>query len=833
MIRLFLILFFLLTVSCSDDASDNGDDTSSDNLDSSSESDLLNDSDSNMDTSFGDTGSDTENRDTESDSGTENMDTETDTVDSDPFVPPDDLLIQAECAFGIGTGDCTGAGAVDGTNINLADNPQLENGDTTVGYIDSGIWLSYPGIDLTDYNSITINVSSDGGGGTYEIRIDSPDGQLIGTLTLPDTGDWTAWEAAEADLMATSGVHTLYIVGGGTNDTGIGNLDWFMLKYIAPPTYLDIHATVSDRVEDLLSRMTLNEKAGQMAQGAVSSVSTSEVTSLALGSVLSGGSDGPYPYGALDWADHTDKYQQAALNTRLGIPLLYGIDAVHGHGKLRGATIIPHNIGLGATRDLALVKKLGRLTGVELAATGCFWTFAPAVSVARDIRWGRTYESFGESPDLVSSMTTFIEGLQGTDLSQSGNVLATAKHYAGDGGATWGTGISNQIDQGDAIMSEESLRAIHIRPYYDAVDKGIGSIMPSYSSFNGVKMHENGYLINTVLRDEIGFTGFTISDWDAVYDLSAGSFAGQIRDAVNAGVDMFMYPQDYSDFITTLISLVGNGVTQSTIDNAVRRILTVKISMGLFEHPFADRTLISEIYSDSHRALAREAVRKSLVLLKNTGSFLPLSSSDSVCLTGSGANSVENQSGGWTLGWTAPSVTPIGETVREALDSYLSGKTGNRVTTGCNVGISVITEDPATYAEMYGDMANPSHDNSQSCTAANGCVLVILGGRPLNIEAILNDSKYKAVVMAFYPGSEGGGIIDDLYSVNGAKFTGKLPMTWPVDAVNTPVNYCNSNGADNDNSKTADECEDTGAHYSNTSNPPASVLFPYGYGLTD
>jgi len=552
-----------------------------------------------------------------------------------------------------------------------------------------------------------------------------------------------------------------------------------------------------------------------------------------LGSVLSGGSDGPSPYDADDWAAHADAYQQAALNTRLGIPLLYGIDAVHGHAKMRGATIIPHNIGLGATRNPDLVRELGHLTAVELKATGIHWTFAPAVSVARDERWGRTYESFGEHPEIAVEMTSFIEGLQGSDLSDPESVLACAKHYVGDGGAMWGTSAVGDIDQGNAVMSEHALRAIHLEPYWDAVASGVGSLMPSYSSFNGVKMHQNGYLLTDVLRTEMGFEGFVISDWNAVDQLSGGTFSARIVQAVNAGVDMFMVPTSYASFISTLTARVGVDVTPARIDEAVRRILTVKFAMGLFERPYSESAFLSRIYSSEHRAMARQAVRESLVLLKNTASFLPLSASDTVCINGSGASSVTNQSGGWTLGWTGPgSVLPLGETVSGALSAYLSDKPGSVVASGCTVGIRVVSETDPTYAEYYGDDDDLDHDNSGSCTATSGCVVVILGGRPLDIEALISDGNTKAVVMAWFPGSEGGGIVDVLYGANGADFSGRLPMTWKKDAVETPWNWCDGTAPDNSGNGIADECDDAGDHYTSTASPPSQVLFPYGYGLS-
>jgi beta-glucosidase len=293
-----------------------------------------------------------------------------------------------------------------------------------------------------------------------------------------------------------------------------------------------------------------------------------------------------------------------------------------------------------------------------------------------------------------------------------------------------------------------------------------------------------------------------------------------------------MVPTNYLSFINTLTSRIGIDVTEARIDESVRRILGIKFRMGLFERPFADTDTVSHIYSNSHRALARQAVRESLVLLKNTDDFLPLNPEDSICISGSGANSITNQSGGWTLGWHGPGVIqPYGETILSGLSAFLADKAGSVVSSECRVGIRVVSEDDPTYAEYVGDRSDPGHDNSGSCTATHGCVVVILAGRPVNIEALLSDGNTHAVVMAWFPGSEGGGIIDVLYAVNGAAFSGTLPMTWKRDSIDTPWNFCRTTAVDRDLTGVSDECEDIGGHYSNASSAPPEVLFPYGYGL--
>ncbi|HZJ63216.1 MAG TPA: glycoside hydrolase family 3 N-terminal domain-containing protein, partial [Kofleriaceae bacterium] len=300
--------------------------------------------------------------------------------------------------------------------------------------------------------------------------------------------------------------------------------------------YQDPSLPVATRVNDLLGRMSLDEKIGQMTQAERNSVSTAQITQFRLGSLLSGGGSAPSPNNATSWANMYDNFQNAALATPLRIPLIYGVDAVHGHNNVLGATIFPHNIGLGATRDPTLVQNIGRATAEEVSGTGIDWDFAPCLCVARNDRWGRTYESFGETPDLVSSMATIITGLQGSSLSAPGSVLATAKHYVGDGGTTGG------VDQGNTQLSETDLRAIHLPPFRAAVQRGVGAVMISFSSWNGVKMHGNQFLITTVLKGELGFSGFVISDWNGIdqIDGQPGFTATEVRTAVNAGIDMVM-----------------------------------------------------------------------------------------------------------------------------------------------------------------------------------------------------------------------------------------------------------------------------------------------------
>jgi beta-glucosidase len=416
--------------------------------------------------------------------------------------------------------------------------------------------------------------------------------------------------------------------------------------------YQDPTLPVATRVDDLLSRMTLDDKVGQMTQVDRTALlnTPSDLATYRIGSVLSGGGSAPSPNTPTSWADMYDGFQKTAMSTSLQIPMIYGTDAVHGDNNVYGATIFPHDIGLGATRDPDLVQQIGQATAEEMTGTGVDWDFAPCVCVARNDRWGRTYESFGEVPDIPSEMTSEITGLQGETLGGPTSVLATAKHFIGDGGTDGG------VNEGNATLTEDQLRAIHLPPFKAAVDRGVGAVMVSYSSWNGVKDHSNKYLITDLLKGELGFSGFVVSDWAGVdqIDGQTGFTAAEIATAINAGIDMVMVPTDYKSFISDLKSDVNSGaIPMSRIDDANRRILTKKFQLGLFEHPYADRSYLSTVGSAAHRAIARQAVRESQVLLKNTNNILPLSKTAKVFVAGKSADDIGNQSGGWT-----PAATP-------------------------------------------------------------------------------------------------------------------------------------------------------------------------------
>jgi beta-glucosidase len=559
--------------------------------------------------------------------------------------------------------------------------------------------------------------------------------------------------------------------------------------------YQDPTLPVATRVNDLMSRMTLDEKIGQMTQAERISVTNAQITQFRLGSLLSGGGSAPSPNTATSWANMYDGFQNAALATPLKIPLIYGVDAVHGHNNVVGATIFPHNIGLGATRDPALVQSIGRATAEEVSGTGIDWDFAPCLCVARNDRWGRTYESFGETPALVSSMTTIITGLQGTSLSAPGSVMATAKHYVGDGGTTGG------VDQGNTQLSEADLRAIHLPPFQAAVQRGVGAVMISFSSWNGVKMHGQQFLITTVLKGELGFSGFTVSDWNGIdqIDGQPGFTAAEVRTAINAGIDMVMVPDAWQSFITMLrAEVVAGRVTMARIDDANRRILTKKFELGLFERAFTDRSFTATVGNAAHRALARQAVRESLVVLKNAGNVLPLAAANNrIFVAGKSADNIGLQSGGWTISWqggsgTTTPGTSILQGIRNTVPSstiVTFNPTGAGIDSSYRVAIAVVGETP--YAEGMGDrpgsMSLDATDLSTITTLRNAgvpVVVVLVSGRPLDIAAQL--PSWNAFVAAWLPGTEGQGVADILFGV--AQPTGKLPQTWMNSVSQEPIN---------------------------------------------
>jgi beta-glucosidase len=580
------------------------------------------------------------------------------------------------------------------------------------------------------------------------------------------------------------------------------------------------------QVAPIVAGMTLEEKVGQMTQPDHEYIKDpTDVATLFVGSVLSGGGSDPKTNSVEDWTAMYEQYQSQAVTTRLKIPLLYGVDAVHGHNNVVGAVVFPQNVGLGATRDPTLVEQVSRLTAKEVRATGINWVFAPCVTVPRDDRWGRAYEGYGEDPALVAELgEAAVRGLQGTDLKSPLSVLACAKHFVGDGGTVYGTGIPNPNqpgghfpnDRGDVRLPEAEMRRLHLQGYITAIRAGVASIMPSYSSWNGEKMSGSKKWLTDVLKGELGFEGFLISDYNALDELP-GDRAAQTERSINAGMDMVMVPQHYREFIETLKTLVRtNRVPMTRIDDAVTRILRVKAAMGLLEPAFspkADPSLLESFGSAAHRAVGRDAVRRSLVLLKNEHNALPIAASAKrIHVAGKSADDIGNQCGGWTIQWQGES-GPItqGTTVLGAIRQHV--KTASKVTysvdgtgaEGADVAVVVVGETP--YAEMTGDRRDLSLAKEDIQAIANAkkagvrVVVVLFSGRPLLVGDALANAD--AFIAAWLPGTEGAGIADVLFG--DYKPTGKLPVSWARSAEQIPINV---------------------------GDPNYDPLFPFGFGLT-
>ena len=577
-----------------------------------------------------------------------------------------------------------------------------------------------------------------------------------------------------------------------------------------------------EKVDSLLASMTVQQKVAQMIQGEIKHVSPDDLRRYGLGSVLNGG--GSFPdnnkYSTLeDWVALADAYRQASLDQSggsAGIPVLWGTDAVHGHNNVIGATLFPHNIGLGAANDPELIGKIGRITSREVAATGIDWIFAPTVAVPLDDRWGRTYEGYSDRPEIVRAYAGVI-----VSALQSEGLLATAKHFFGDGGTYRG------IDQGDTRGSIETLLEIHGQGYYSALDAGVTSIMASFNSINGSKIHGDKSILDDLLRNQLGFEGFTIGDWNG-HGQVPGCTNESCAQAIKAGMDMVMVPEDWKALLLNTVAQVESGViSEGRIDEAVRRILTAKMKAGLFDAPMPSAKAVplqANLGSEEHRIVAREAVRKSMVLLKNNGSVLPISGSAEVLVAGSGANSIEMQTGGWTITWqgtgNSNETFPGATSIYAAIDQALTGMGGSATlsvdgsyTKRPDVAVVVFGETP--YAEGQGDVDTLAWQQEdprdlrllqQLQSEGVPVVAVLLTGRPLWMNAELNASD--AFVVAWLPGSEGGGIADVLIADAEDEvrydFHGRLSFDWPNKDLNA-----------NDPALPVDD-----------------ILFEYGYGLS-
>ncbi len=592
---------------------------------------------------------------------------------------------------------------------------------------------------------------------------------------------------------------------------------------------------IETKINAIIARMTVEEKVGQIIQPEILNVTPEDIRDYNLGSVLNGGNGRPNKniYATADeWIALADKFYDMSVDTSdggVGIPIIWGIDSVHGNNSVFGGTIFPHNIGLGAANDAALLEKIGRITAVETAAIGVDWTFAPAVTIARDDRWGRTYESFSEGPEIAGKMgAAFTIGLQGDPKAAGtffapGSIIATAKHFIGDGGT------QNGRDQGDAVVSEQELIDIHMPPYIDSIEAGAQTIMSSYSKWNGVRMHGHGPLMTTLLKDHTGFDGFIIGDFNG-HALIQGCTTTDCPDALMAGVDMYMIPVEWKGLYKNLVKQVSSGeIPMARLDDAVRRILRVKARAGMFDmgkpsgRPFAGE---KHIGTAAHKAVAREAARKSVVLLKNDNDVLPLAPNSNILVAGGGAHDLPALVGGWSLNWQGSGLTnkdfPQGASAFVALKQTAKNGGGSAVLnvagkyeTKPDAAIVVFGEKP--YAEYQGDRESVLYSLAENDPdlkimrdlQAQGIpvVAVFVSGRPLWINPHLNASD--AMIAAFLPGTEGGRGLADLIIQDRANpkydFTGKLSFSWPKTGGQTPLN------ADQEN---------------------YDPLFPVGYGLS-
>ena len=603
---------------------------------------------------------------------------------------------------------------------------------------------------------------------------------------------------------------------------------WPQIKSPLPPD-----PQLEKRIDQILAGLSLEEQVGQILQAEIQNVKPEDVARYHLGSILSGGGSHPArrkEASPAEWLALANAFYDASMHPGQGtpIPVFWGIDAVHGHNNVRGATIFPHNIGLGATRDPELIRQIGAATALEVAATGIEWTFAPTLAVVQDDRWGRTYEGYSEDPEIVASLgRAMIEGLQGRpgtpEFLSPGRVLATAKHFLGDGGTDKGR------DQGDNLASAAELREIHGAGYLAALGAGVQTVMASYNSWHGVKMHGNGQLLTQLLKERLGFDGLVVGDWNG-HGQVPGCSNGSCAAAINAGIDLLMVPEDWKKLYENTLEQVKSGeISRARLADAVRRNLRVKLRAGLFEsgrpgsRPFAGK--VELVGAPEHRAIAREAVRRSLVLLKNEGGLLPLRPQQKVLVAGSAASDIGRQCGGWTVTWQGisqsnadfPGATSIYAGIEKAVQA--AGGSVELAEDGQyrerpDVAIVVFGEEP--YAEFQGDLSNLDYHASHKKPLALlerlrqdkiPVVAVFLSGRPLWVNPELNAAS--AFVAAFLPGSEGDGVADLLFRKASGEvaydFRGKLSYSWP----RTPKQF------------TLDR-RDT----------PYEPLFPLGFGLS-
>ena len=560
-----------------------------------------------------------------------------------------------------------------------------------------------------------------------------------------------------------------------------------------------------DRVSAIINEMTLDEKIGQMTQSIWhNNVNPRTIREFTIGSIIH--TEGPVPgKHPNDWMDKFDQFQRQALKTRLGIPLLIGVDAIHGQNTFDGAVIFPHNIGMAATRNIALIQKAARATALEVVGTGFNWTFSPCIAMPQHEHWGRVYEGFSEDMDFTSAaVQASIDGYQGTDLSSPNTIAATVKHFIADGSTEGG------VEGGNAVVDDDTLRNYLLPPYKTAVDKGVAAVMVGFNSVNNINMHQHTHLVTDILKGELNFKGVVMTDWDG------GQRFGPAHTVINAGVDIAMQPGNHELFIKDLKTSVENGTVKiGRINDAVRRILSLKFKLGLFNDPYSKREFANYVGSEDHRKIARQAVRESIVLLKNDNNALPILPKDNIVIVGEHANNSGLQSGGWSIHWQGQSENYSGATtIFEGLRDLAIKKNVNieLSTNGCLVesnakkAIIVVGEKP--YAEMFGDTneleLSQEHNQLISDCKDQGkeIIVVLISGRALVIKQPLDLSD--AFLAAWLPGSEGAGVADFLFANNNFKPVGKSPYAWPMSVDDLPL-----------------------------SKYDPRALFPYGFGLSD
>jgi len=571
---------------------------------------------------------------------------------------------------------------------------------------------------------------------------------------------------------------------------------------------LPLDKDIETKIDKILPKLTLEQKVGQVIQGDSDFVTPEDVKKYRLGSVLSGGNSAPGPLNYADtksWLDMADKYYNASVDdegVEIAIPIIWGIDAVHGHANLKGAIIFPHNIGLGATNNPKLIEKIAEITAHELTVSGHDWTFAPTLAVPKDLRWGRSYEGFSEDPEIVKSYgDRIVVGLQGTfgsdNFMGSGKVISSAKHFLADGAT------ENGVDQGDALITEDELSKVHAAGYYSSIPAGVQTVMASFSSWNGRKLHGDKELLTDVLKEKMGFNGFVVGDWNG-HGQVPGCVNTDCPQSLNAGLDMYMAPDSWKGLYESTLQHVRDGtIPIERLDDAVRRILRVKLSSGIFQKGppssranAGDETLLG---LPENREVARQAVRESMVLLKNNNNILPIDPSKKILVVGDGASSISKASGGWTLSWQGNNHTndefPNGESILSGIEEIVK-KAGGQVifsetgdtSDSVDIVIAIYGEDP--YAEFQGDRENLDYiskgfDTSKLSKYKNmgvPVVSVFLSGRPMWTNPEINNSD--SFVAAWLPGSEGGGIADLLFQTDKSyDFKGKLSFAWPSSAL--------------------------------------------------